>query len=81
MYIGSRQNLKTINRDSSIMMKNQPVPRVRSFSCLGVNLDESLEWSDHIGMICKKVGAGIGLIKRIKPYVPAYTLQTIYIVL
>ena len=41
MYIGSRQNLKTINCDSS-MIKNQSVPRARSFSCLGVNLDEAL---------------------------------------
>ena len=29
-------------------------------------------------MICKKVAAGIGMMKRIKSYVPAYTLQTIY---
>ena len=37
-----------------------------------------LEWNDHIQMICKKVAAGIGMMKRIKPYVPAYTLKTIY---
>ena len=78
MYIASRQNLNTINCDSSIMIKNQPVPRVRSFTCLGVELDESIEWNDHIEMICKKVATGIGMMKRIKPYVPAYTLQTIY---
>ena len=78
MYIASRQNLNTINCDSSIMIKNQPVPRVRSFTCLGVELDESLEWNDHIEMICKKVAASIGMMKRIKPYVPAYILQTIY---
>ena len=42
MYIASRQNLNTINCDSSIMVKNQLVPRVRSFTCLGVELDESL---------------------------------------
>ena len=51
---------------------------MRSFSCLGVKLDESLEWNDHTEMICKKVAAGIRLMKPIKPYVSAYTLQTIY---
>ena len=76
--MGSRQNLKTINCDSSTMIKNQPAPRVRLFSCLGVELNESLEWNDHIEMIRKKVAAGIGMMKPIKPYVPAYTLQTIY---
>ena len=29
-------------------------------------------------MICKKVGAGIGVMIRIKPYVPSNTLKTIY---
>ena len=29
-------------------------------------------------MICNKVGAGIGVMKRIKKYVPLNTLQTIY---
>ena len=32
----------------------------------------------HIEMVGKKVGAGIGILKRIKPYVPANTLISIY---
>ena len=59
------------------MIKNQPVPRVQSFSWLGVELHESLEWNDYIEMICKTFAAGIGIMKRIKPFVPAYILQTI----
>ena len=35
-----------------------------AFTCLGVELDKSLEWNDHIEMICKKVAAGIGMMKR-----------------
>ncbi len=78
MYIGSRHNLKTMNDDLSLVINNQPVPREGSFTCLGVKLDETLEWNEHIEMICKKVAAGIGMMKRIKPFVPANTLQTIY---
>ena len=54
------------------------VQRVGSFTCLGGELDESREWNDHIETICNKIAAGIGMMKRIKPYVPTYTLQTIY---
>ena len=54
------------------------IQRVGSFTCLGGELDESREWNDHIETICNKIAAGIGMMKRIKPYVPAYTLQTIY---
>ena len=78
MYIGSRHNLKTMTCDPTIMINNQPVPRVRSFTCLGVKLDETLEWSEHIEMVCKKVAAGIGTLKGIKPFIPACKLQTIY---
>ena len=67
MYIRSRQNLKAINCDSVIMIKNQ-------FQVFG----HLPEWNHHIEMICKKVAAGTEMIKRIKPYVPANTLQTIY---
>jgi hypothetical protein len=40
---------------------------------LGVKLDETLNWDENIEIVCKKVGAGIGILKRIKPYVPANT--------
>ena len=29
-------------------------------------------------MICKKASSGIGVIKRIKPFVPMHTLESIY---
>ena len=67
-----------MNDDFPVVINNQPVPRERSFTCLGVKLDETLEWNEHIEMIYKKVAAGIGMMKRIKPFVPANTMQTIY---
>ena len=50
------------HNDKQLML----IPPVRSFTCLKVNVDESLEWSESIEMICKKVAAGIGLLQRIK---------------
>ena len=52
--------------------------RFRSFKCLGVELDEHLNWEPHINSICKKASAGIGVLKRTKPFVPNETLHTIY---
>ena len=43
----------------------------------GPDLDEKLSWEKHIEKICSKVSAGIGAMRRIKPYVPPATLQTI----
>ena len=38
-----------------------------------------ISWDEHIETICKNVGAGVGpSLKRIKPYIPANMLQSIY---
>ena len=41
-------------------------------------LDERLRWDPHVEKTFKKVGGGIAVMKRIKPFVPEDTLQTIY---
>ena len=60
------------------MLNGQPIPRIHSISCLSVTLDETISWDGHIETIWKKVGAGVGMLKRIKPYIPASMLQSIY---
>ena len=46
--------------------------------CLRVKLDENLSWASHIDMIYKMASSGIGAIKRINPFVPVHTLESIY---
>ena len=57
---------------------NNLVSRVTSNKCLGVPLDEQLTFETHIEYICKKACAGIGALRRIKPFVPLCTLVTLY---
>ena len=78
MFIGSSYNLKNKMTRKPILINNQPIPRTDSYSCLGVNVDERLSWEKHIDNICSKVGAGIGAMRRIKPFVPLPTLKMLY---
>ena len=65
--------------DSLVSLNNAcPIPRTGTHKCLGVEIDGKLSWDKLIETICKNVRAGIGAIRRAKPYVPANTLQTIY---
>ena len=41
-------------------------------------IDQKLNWEKHIDSVCHKISAGIGAMKRIKPYVPHKTLQDVY---
>ena len=60
------------------MVNNIPVSRTDTLKSLGVQIDEKLSWDSHIVMICKKASAGIGTIRRIKPFVPVDTLEKAY---
>ena len=50
-----------------MIFRNTPLLHYRSFKCLGV-----------VNAICKKISAGIGVLKRTKPFVHNETLHTIY---
>ena len=78
MFIGSKHSRDSLNCNTPVLMNNQPIIRVLSFKCLAVKLDENLNWDEHVEMICNKVGAGIGVVKQIKKYVPINTRQMIY---
>ena len=71
MVVGSTYNLNTKSRDLSNL-----VSRVPPDKCLGVLLDEKLKFETHIEYtcICKKACAGIGALRRIKPFFPLVTL-------
>ena len=60
------------------MVNNISVSRTNTHKCLGVQIDEKLSWDIHIDMICKKASAGIGAMRRIKPFVFADTLEKVY---
>ena len=73
MFIGSSRNLNKKVRDNCVLLNNVLIPRAETFTCLGVDLDEKLSWEKHIEKICGKVSAGIGAMRRIKPFVPPVT--------
>ena len=61
MYNGSSYNIKNKISSNPILINNVLVPRIGTYTCHGVSLDERLTWEKHIDTICAKVGAGIGV--------------------
>ena len=43
-----------------------------------MEIDEFLTWDSHIVSVSKKVSSGIGVIKKIKPFVPTSNLISVY---
>ena len=78
MIVGSTSNLKNKACDLPVMLNGKPIPRKNCFKFLGVFLDERMSLDQHIPKICQKVGVGIAVMKRVKPFVPNNTLIMIY---
>ena len=80
MVIGSKQNLinKIGDLHTSIVMNNNLVSPVVSNKCLGVDLDHKLTFHTYIEEICKKICSGIGVLRRIRQFIPQGSLVTLY---
>jgi len=78
MFIGSSYNLSNKSFEPAVVINNAPVSQTDTHKCQGVQIDEKLE-DRHIDMIsCKKARAGIGAMRRIRPFVSSNSLEKVY---
>ena len=67
MLAGSRQRVATLTQELDL-----------SINGISLKVDEFLTWDAHISSVSKKVTSGIGVIKKIKPFVPTSNLISVY---
>ena len=70
-----------LDHDPVINIHNQSIETMHCYKYLGIEIDESLNWQVHVEIICKKVSAGLGALKRIRDFVPHRILLKIYDIL
>ena len=78
MIIGSRQRLDKIENDPEIKLWGVNIKRVKHTKTLGIFVDEQLQWKNQIESIITKVSRGIGMLRRIKKYVPKSISEKVY---
>ena len=78
MIIGSHYRLRHLNVDLNVRVDSQQLMRATTYRYLGIEVDETLGWQCQVDIICKKVSAGLGALKRIRPLVPSQTLLRMY---
>ena len=69
MIIGSNRKLVGIS-SVSLSIFDTNINSVTSFKYLGVMLSSTFTWSDHVEYISSKVNKNLGLLRRIKYYLP-----------
>ena len=61
---------KVVGDNLSLRIDDRSVERVRSFKFLGVVVNDTLTWADHIDMVCKKVSRSLNLLRRLSWFLP-----------
>ena len=82
MLIGSRPKLQNISNSDVISPKfvidDEVVPMINEAKYLGIQIDKTLGWKEHINIIAAKISRGIGMLRYAKRYVPLSTVKTMY---
>ena len=77
MLIGSRANLRKVE-SFNVYLNDTLLNRVRSAKCLGIVIDDELNWSKHVDKVTKTTQRNVSVIKRAKAYLPQGSLKLLY---
>ena len=77
-FILSTGKKKNIDNMSAIKIDNTIIEWVANTQLLGIAINESLTWSDHIKKVCNKVNKSINIIYRFRKILPSRILINLY---
>ena len=71
---------KKVNYSMHLKIHNNKMKEKKSVKYLGVIIDCNLNWKDHIYVfeLCKKTSKGIGILFKLRDFVPIDTLIQVY---
>ena len=61
-----------------IRIDNTVIERIESIKFLGIHIHESLDWKYHVANISSKISKGIGVLYKLRHFVPSRILINIY---
>ena len=67
----------------NLQIPNQHINNIKlkyldSFNFLGITIDKHLAWKEHINLVANKISRTVGVINRLKYYIPENVQLTIY---
>ena len=69
---------KSRNDDLDLRIRDNDLEIIQKTKCLGVQIDNSLHWKEHIKTVSTKVSRAIGFLKHAKTLLGQETLKTLY---
>ena len=82
ILIGSRYRIRAVeqpdNQKPSLHIGDEAISIITSTKYLGVQVDQFLNWDEHLVTVTKKVSRGLGMLRYAKRYLPLVTVQAMY---
>ena len=70
MMMGTTRQTSKPENSIKVILDNVELSRVNKTKFLGVLIDENLTWKDHIDAISKTMSRNVGMINKLKLFVP-----------
>ena len=72
------KSLEGTGESLCLKTRDNDLPLVENTKYLGVQIDNSLDWKEHIKSVSTKVSRAVGLSKYAKRFLPQNSLKTLY---
>ena len=76
MMIGSRRKIFTLS--SELEIAGEGIEEVDEATFVGITIDKHLTWRNHIRAVNSCIRRRVGILFRLRHYVPKYTLVLLY---
>ena len=77
-YMLFHHHRKNLPNNMKIEINGIDIERVENFDFLGLTLNENLSWKPHVCKISNKITKCIGILNRLKKFLPQHILRLIY---
>ena len=71
-------NERSSKQKINVILDSVSLERVESTKFLGIIIDENLTWKKHIDVVSKTISRNVGMLTKMKHYVPGYILYSLY---
>ena len=76
MFLPKGKKYNTYN--VKININGNEIKQVNFTKFLGIYIDEHLSWAQHIEFLSKKIARNIGMLSKLKHFLPIYIMNTLY---
>ena len=78
MIFHYRQRIITGNDIPRLMINNTLIEQVTEFNFLGLTVNEYMNWNSHTQKIANKISRTLGVMNRLKRYLPLSSMKLMY---